>query len=436
MWNLWKYGNRPVLKDNINTITYKDIRAMAKGFKKRFGSNNLVYFQANNDTWTIATYLGLLLSEQVIMIVDKKYEQQIHNKYKAQFKPNLEYANRQVKVIASTAPPMHKDLALLLPTSGSTGNSKFVKITRNNIKANVTSILDFLPIDKNERPILGLPMSYVFGLSVIHSHVAAGACIYVPDVSCFHPSFWAFARQNNCTSFSNVSLAFEMMMKFNISIPLSIKYFAHSGGKLNDRLIAKLDSLCAIHKMEFYRMYGATECMSRMTYLPQHHRNAISGCVGIPVKHGKIELKEGKVVYSGPNVAMGYATSVYDLIKTDEWQGIFESGDLGHYDEHGYLVIDGRESRFTKQHGYRYSLDDLENIIETHFDCECMMKIRGDEDLLVIGTDKEIDKQDLSIFFKEKEYMIDHFMLQYYPSLPHNNNGKKDYKNFDKCIES
>ena len=273
MWNLWKYGNRPALKDNYgHMLTYNDIRSIAKVIKSRYGTRNLVYFRATNDIWSIANYIALLQTKQTIILVDDKVKEEYHNHYKKIFFPNMVFEQNQLTLRNGLMPWVNPKLALLLPTSGSTGDSKFVRISYKNIKANIKSVLDFLPIDKNERPILSLPMSYVFGLSVINSHIAAGACIYVTDQPCYSKQFWQFANVNKCTSFSNVSAAYEMMLKFGFPVSDSMKYFSHSGGRLSDRTITKINELCKQHNIDFYRMYGTTECMSRMTYLPPNER--------------------------------------------------------------------------------------------------------------------------------------------------------------------
>ena len=60
-----------------------------------------------------------------------------------------------------------------MPTSGSTGSPKFVKISKDNILYNTKSILDFLKI-KNDT-LTTLPISYVYGLSIINTHLFVGA---------------------------------------------------------------------------------------------------------------------------------------------------------------------------------------------------------------------------------------------------------------------
>ena len=71
---------------------------------------------------------------------------------------------------------LHPDLALLLSTSGSTGSPKLVRLSPGNLVANATAIAEYLDIRQTDRAATTLPMSYCYGLSVIHSHL-----LVVPD---------------------------------------------------------------------------------------------------------------------------------------------------------------------------------------------------------------------------------------------------------------
>ncbi len=83
-----------------------------------------------------------------------------------------------LEVPFTPAPLLHDDLALLLTTSGSTGSPKLVRQSYENLVANTASIIEaYLNITEQERPITTLPMEYTYGLSVINSHLAAGASL-------------------------------------------------------------------------------------------------------------------------------------------------------------------------------------------------------------------------------------------------------------------
>ena len=80
-------------------------------------------------------------------------------------------------------------------------------------------------------------------------------------------------------------------------------------------------------------MYGSTEATSRMSYLDWKISKKKLGSIGKPIPGGKMWLidnknriikkyfKQGKIVYKGKNVSMGYAENYKDLIKKDENKG-------------------------------------------------------------------------------------------------------------------
>ena len=76
-----------------------------------------------------------------------------------------------------TPPPLYKELSLLLPTSGSTGSSKLVRHSYKNVEANARNVSLLFGLDKHERALAALPIYYTMGLSVISSHIYAGATI-------------------------------------------------------------------------------------------------------------------------------------------------------------------------------------------------------------------------------------------------------------------
>ena len=64
-----------------------------------------------------------------------------------------------------------------MPTSGSMGNSKFVKLSSENIKKNTNDIIKYLRIKKKDRTITNMPFNYSYMLSVINTHIESGASI-------------------------------------------------------------------------------------------------------------------------------------------------------------------------------------------------------------------------------------------------------------------
>ena len=103
-----------------------------------------------------------------------------------------------------------------------------------------------------------------------------------------------------------------------------------AGGKLPVNLHREFAEYAMSTERKFIVMYGQTEATARMSYLPAKDAIRKCGSMGIAIPGGKFrimedastEIKEpdtvGELVYSGPNVTMGYAECAADLEKGDE----------------------------------------------------------------------------------------------------------------------
>ena len=89
-----------------------------------------------------------------------------------------------------SAHDLHPDLALLLSTSGTTGSPKLVRLSRANVASNAAAIADYLALTPADRAITALPLHYSYGLSVLHSHLVAGASVVLAGLSVVDECFW------------------------------------------------------------------------------------------------------------------------------------------------------------------------------------------------------------------------------------------------------
>lgn len=103
----------------------------------------------------------------------------------------------------------------------------------------------------------------------------------------------------------------------------------------------------------------------------------------------------GELVYTGANVALGYAICAEDLKKGDEFHGVLHTGDMARIDADGYFYIVGRRSRFIKMAGKRVGLDEVEKILRMEFpelDIACAGKDEALHVYAAIGDDAGADE--------------------------------------------
>jgi long-chain acyl-CoA synthetase len=262
---------------------------------------------------------------------------------------------------------IHPDLALLLNTSGSTGSPKLVRLTLANLEANARSIAQYLQLTPAERPITSLPMPYSYGLSVINSHLDAGAAIVLTEDSVLRREFWDAIDRYGCTSFAGVPYTYQLLLQTGLlnKRGSSLKKLTQAGGRLDERHIQQMLGLAGERGWRFFVMYGQTEATARISYVPFQQLPHKIRSVGIAIPGGFLTTDEdtGELIYSGPNVMLGYAECREDLAKGDELHGVLRTGDIARLDADGYCYITGRLKRFLKLFGKRFNLDDVENLL-------------------------------------------------------------------------
>jgi acyl-CoA synthetase (AMP-forming)/AMP-acid ligase II len=341
---------------------------------------------------------------------------------------------------------LHGDLALLLTTSGSTGSPKLVRLSMRNLESNAVAIGEYLGLGPDERAIQSLPSHYSYGLSVLHSHLVAGGSLVLTADSFLRREFWAMVDGQRCTSFAGVPYMYETLqrLRFDPARHPSLRTLTQAGGGLRPDLIAAFHRLGTAAGARFFVMYGQTEATARIAYVPPARLGEKIGAIGIAIPGGALSLApvEGmpgaeELVYSGPNVMMGYAEARQDLALGDVQKGILRTGDLGRVDADGYFSVAGRLARFAKLFGSRISLEDVEREMEASFPVRTAALDGGDRIVLYVepaGTlSAEVLAAHAARFLGVPPGSID---VRIAASLPLTASGKKNYRALEALARS
>jgi len=332
----------------------------------------------------------------------------------------------------SSVVQLHPDLCLLLSTSGSTGSPKLVRISYRALSANARSIAAYLGIQAQDRALTTLPPSYSYGLSIINSNLAAGASLVMNNTSLMSRDFLRIIQQEKVTALAGVPTWYQMLLRtgFDKADAPSLRVLTQAGGRLDERTKRTLLNFAETKGVRFYVMYGQTEATARISYVPHEALPDNINSIGIPIPGGGLHLdsETSELIYSGPNVMMGYAESQLDLGKEDELNGVLRTGDIGAVDAQGFFEITGRLKRFVKLSGNRYGLDEIE--VQLASLTKSNVAVAGrDERLGVWIESADTDLQAQAKAFLQEKYALHHtlFRTHLVTALPLLHTGKKDY---------
>ena len=441
------------------TLRYSALLAELDRIGHWFESRQLVFIFGRNDLASLLVYLAALGRDAVPLMLngDAKAEHMpgLIEAFSPQFvftgsfdadcrawEPVAEEGEcRLYRNPASTNPTLHPELAFLSATSGSTGSPKLVRLSMANLRANAAAIADYLEITPDDRAVTSLPISYSYGLSVVNSHLFAGASLVLTDRSLMDTAFWELARSHAVTSFAGVPYHYEMLLRLGLdqlNVP-AIRKMTQAGGRLDPDKMHKVVEACAAQGIRFWTMYGQTEASPRISYVPPEETLNKLGSIGRAIPGGRMwvcnEAGEditachtvGELVYEGPNVCLGYAENGCHLARDDENRGILHTGDLARCDEDGYFFIEGRLSRFLKIYGTRISLDRIEKAVaERGFDCVA----HGQDDRLIVSA---VEAEDLEPVALRREVAAfagvnaAAVTVSVFPEIPRLPSGKVDY---------
>ena len=461
--DLEKYSsNIAIITELSEQVSYKDLLDVADNIGKQIKKRSLVFIVCKNCFDSVAGYIGFMRARAVVGMIYDTIDPILFANLLEAYKPEYIYLPEEksglkinctriftygsytlLKTGYNIDYTLHDDLALLMSTSGSTGSPKLVRQSYKNINSNTVSIAQYLGITSADRPITTMPMSYSYGLSIINSHLLAGASIILTDATLMDRRFWEEIRNNNATTFGGVPYIYEMLKKLcfkRMNLP-GIEYVTQAGGKLSQELSAEFADICAQKGIRFFVMYGQTEATTRMSYLPWEYARTKAGSMGIAIPGGSFWLEDekgnvveendtpGELVYMGDNVTMGYAENCRDLFRDNENRGILHTGDVAKRDTDGFYYMVGRKKRFLKMFGKRVNLDEVEQLIKAEgYDCVCA----GTDDNLKIYV-TEMDDKDKIRSYIAKRTSINHagFTVVYIDKIPRNESGKVLYSALD-----
>jgi len=241
-----------------------------------------------------------------------------------------------------------KQLALVIYTGGTTGRPKGVMLDHANLVATTAMIVDLFEMTAADRCLLVLPLFHVNGImvSVVSPLVAGGSTVIAPR---FDPkTFWELVERVRPTYFSAVPTIYAMLTGLPADVQpdtASLRCVICGAAPMPAAAIHEFEDRYNVPILEGY---GQSEGTVVTTANPLRGVRK-PGTVGLPLRGQEVRVvgendeplasgQVGEVTVRGPNVMRGYLGKPEETAETLRG-GWLHSGDLGRFDEDGYLVL-------------------------------------------------------------------------------------------------
>jgi fatty-acyl-CoA synthase len=281
---------------------------------------------------------------------------------------------------AAELPEADNDIAVLLFTSGTTGDPKAAVLRHANLTSYVMSTVEFLASETCEAALVSVPPYHIAGISAVLTSIYGGRrIVYLPA---FTAEEWvATAAREGVTHAMVVPTMLDrildVMDKTGETLP-ALRAISYGGGRMPEPTIVR--ALGMMPQVDFVNAYGLTETSSTIALLgPQDHRVAFAsedpevrcrlGSVGKPLPSIELEIRtesgalasageQGEIYVRGEQVSGEYLHK--RAIADDGW---FATNDAGWLDKDGFLFVAGRLDDVIVRGGENISPGEIENVL-------------------------------------------------------------------------
>lgn len=273
--------------------------------------------------------------------------------------------------------------AVLLFTSGTTGEPKAAVLRHEHLATYVLSTVELAGSDVGDTALVSVPPYHIAGVSAVLSNVYAGRRIVY--LESFDPESWVDAVAGHGVTHAMVvptmlHRVLDVLAGRGEGLP-GLRHLSYGGGPMPRPVVER--AMAMLPHVDFVNGYGLTETSSSIAVLgPEDHRAAVAsedpqlrrrlGSVGRPLPTVEISIRDesgrevavgerGIVWVRGPQVSGEY------LGRTDgPSDGWFDTRDAGELDGDGYLYVFGRQDDVIVRGGENLSPGEIEDVLLRH----------------------------------------------------------------------
>ncbi|ASK60843.1 long-chain fatty acid--CoA ligase [Virgibacillus phasianinus] len=338
------------------------------------------------------------------------------------------------------------ETAIILYTSGTTGNPKGAMLSHKNLYSNAKDVADYLTINGDDRVIAVLPMFHVFCLTVsLNAPLMNGGTVLI--IPSFSPTeVFRIAKEHGATVFAGVPTMYNYLLQSiagNEGSFSRIRLCISGGSAMPVSLLKQFEQAFNVKISEGY---GLSEAAPVTCFNPLD-RPRKPGSIGMNILHvvnkvvdefgEEVPIGEvGELIVKGPNVMKGYYKMPEETAHSLR-NGWLYTGDMARKDDEGYFYIVDRKKDMIIVGGYNVYPREVEEVLYSHPDiAEAAVVGTPDPNTgeavisFVVSNDPSLKEKELLEFCKSHlaKYKVPR-EIEFMDELPKNTTGKILRKN-------
>jgi long-chain acyl-CoA synthetase len=310
------------------------------------------------------------------------------------------------------------DTAAVLYTGGTTGTPKGVMLTHENINTSAHNVAFSERSTEADRALCFLPFNHVFGqMHIMNATLLSGGCLEILPAFDLDRVLSILAAGRVTKLFAVPTVYVRLLGVQGLKKKMgAVRYSFSAAATMAAEIVRQWKERTGL---TIHEGYGLTESASAVTY--NHYYRHVIGSIGTTVPGVEVQIsdeqgqlcaqgKEGEICIRGRNIMKGYLSNPEgpkEAFWEDDW---FRSGDIGVFDENGYLYIVDRVKDMIITGGENVYPREVEEVLYTRPEVqECAVIGLPDPEwgervaaYIIPQPGKTIDKDGLKAFLKTR----------------------------------
>ena len=340
------------------------------------------------------------------------------------------------------------DTAAILYTGGTTGTPKGVMLSHENINLSIQNVVFNERSNEKDRALLFLPFNHVFGqMHIMNATILSAGCLEMLPAFDMDRVLEVLGRGLVTKLFAVPTIYVRILALEGLKEKLkAVRYCFSAAASMAAEVVHRWKEETGL---SIYESYGMTESAPMVTY--NHYYRHVIGSVGTPVSGVEVQIRDengknleagekGEICIRGRNIMKGYLNNP-EGTRAAFWEGgWFRSGDIGTFDDEGYLYVVDRIKDMIITGGENvYSLE-VEEVLYTHPDIhECAVIGLPDKEwgervtaCILLRPDRSFDGDKMKAFLKSRlstfKVPKEYFVMDDFPRSPAGKLLKKELR--------